>query len=555
MKRKDFIVLFLVTAVFFAGCIGQKPAVPEKQGGTLIFARSGDAVKLDPADVEDGISIDVCSNIYDSLLRFKEGTAEVEPALATSWQSSSDGLVWTFKLRQGVKFHDGTDFKADAVVFSLMRQADKNHPYFKYGQWPYWTYMYTTISNVEAVDDYTVKITLSEPYAPFLTNMAVFTVAIVSPTAYKKDPDNFFKNPVGTGPFKFVEWVKDDHVTLAAFDEYWDGRPFLDQLIWKTIPEASIRLAELEKGTITGYFGVSPDDISKIRNNPNLQLLSAPGLNVGYLAMNTEKKPFGDKRIRQAINYAINKKDIVDNLYRGTGQVAKNPMPPTLWGYNDAIQDYPYDPVKAKALLAEAGYPNGFKTKLWVMPVVRPYMFDPPKIGEAIQSYLKAVGIEAEIVQYDWGTYLSKTASGEHEMCLLGWTGDNGDPDNFLYIHFHSSQAVPPAGNRAFFKNAQVDDLLIKAQRTYDQAQRAKYYEEAQVILHEEAPWVCIAHATDFEAFQKNVNGFVISPLGIRWFNKVWLTKTPAYAESSMVNLPTLAFVALLGIFLLRKNF
>jgi peptide/nickel transport system substrate-binding protein len=553
MKRKDFIVLFLVTAVFFAGCIGQKPAVPEKLGGTLIFARSGDAVRLDPSNVTDGISIDVCANIFDALLKFKPGTTEVAPALATEWSSSGDGLVWTFKLRQGVKFHDGTPFNADAVVFSFERQYNKDSPYYKYGEWEYWTYMYTGIKDVRKIDDYTVKIDLKDPYAPFVTNMALFTVYIVSPTALKADPENFFKKPIGTGPFKFVEWVKDDHITLAANDEYWDGRPYLDQLIWRTIPEASIRLAELEKGTITGYTGVSPDDVAKIEGNSALKLMKQPGLNVGYLAMNCKKKPFTDKRVRQAVNYAINKKDIVDNLYKGTGVVAKNPMPPMLWGYNDAVQDYPYDPAKAKALLAEAGYPNGFKTDFWVMPVVRPYMFDPPKIGEAIQSYLKAVGIDAEIVSYDWGTYLDKTAAGEHTMALLGWTGDNGDPDNFLYVLLGGPNAVPPAGNIAFYVNPQVDDLLLKAQKTYDQSERTKYYEQAQVLIHEDAPWVCIAHAQQMDAFQKNVQGFVQSPVGIRYFDKVYFEKA-GYAQSSIFTPTTLALLALLGIFVLRRK-
>jgi peptide/nickel transport system substrate-binding protein len=354
----------------------------------------------------------------------------------------------------------------------------------------------------------------------------------VSPTNCEKWGDQWFAHPVGTGPFKFVEWVKGDHITLEKNPDYWGEKAKIDQLIFKVIPDASQRLLSLQKGEVQGMEFPNPDDLAKIEQDANLQILSEPGLNVGYLAMNMGtdtpgfEKPFGDVRVRQAINYAINKKAIVDQLYKGTAVVAKNPIPPTLWGYNDAIQDYEYNPEKAKELLKEAGYPNGFKTKLWAMPVSRPYMFDPQKIATAIQADLKAVGIDAEIVTYDWGTYLQKTENGEHPMALLGWTADYADPDDFLYVLLDSDSAtVGSAGNIAFYRNPEVHNLNIQAQRETDQAKRAELYKKVQEIVHNDAPWVPLAHAKQILVFNKNVKGFVLYPTGDYHFETVTITK------------------------------
>ena len=277
--------------------------------------------------------------------------------------------------------------------------------------------MFSDIQKVEKIDDYTVKIVLSKPNAAIMTSLAMFTVAIVSPTNAENGKKMRSNIPVGTGPFKFVEWVKDDHITVEANKEYWRGAPKLDKVIYRVITDPSARLLAIQAGEIQGMEFPDPASLDSIEADSNLQLLTQPGMNVGYLAMNngygyndTNKngmhdanepwvktpgyfEPFTNKSVRQAVNYAINKTSIVKNLYKGTAIVAKNGMPPFMLGYNDAIVDYPYNPVKARELLTEAGYPNGFNTTLWVMPVSRPYMFDPSKIGEAIQSYLEAVNI------------------------------------------------------------------------------------------------------------------------------------------------------------------
>lgn len=528
MKRTLLLTVVAVLLVsLFYGCTPKA-----SQPVTLVFAKAGDAVELDPADVTDGESVTVMNNIFEGLVRYKPGTTEIEPWLATSWDVSSDGLSWTFHLRQGVKFHDGTPFNADAVVFSYERQRDPEHPFHKYGKWEYWGWCFSEIAKTEKVDDYTVKITLSRPFSPFISTMAMFTAYVVSPTNCEKWGDQWFAHPVGTGPFKFVEWVKGDHITLEKNQDYWGEKAKIDKLIFKVIPDASQRFLALQKGEVQGIEFPNPDDLSKIEQDPNLAILSQAGLNVGYLAMNVGEdtpgfqKPFGDVRVRQAINYAINKKAIVDQLYKGTAVVAKNPIPPTLWGYNDAIQDYEYNPTKAKELLKEAGYPNGFKTQLWAMPVSRPYMFDPQKIATAIQADLKAVGIDAEIVSYDWGTYLQKTENGEHPMALLGWTADYADPDNFLYVLLDSDSAtIGSAGNIAFYRNPEVHRLNIEAQKEPDQAKRAELYKQVQQIVHNDAPWVPLAHAKQILVFNKKVQGFVLYPTGDYHFESVTISQ------------------------------
>jgi peptide/nickel transport system substrate-binding protein len=241
--------------------------------------------------------------------------------------------------------------------------------------------------------------------------------------------------------------------------------------------------------------------------------------------MNMDKPPFEKLAVRQAINYAIHKKALVDNLYQGLAVPAVNPIPPTMWGYHTGISGYEYNPEKAKALLAEAGFPNGFKTTLWAMPVPRPYMPQPMKIAQAIQSDLKAVGIEAEIVTYEWGTYLDKVQRGQHDMGILGWTGDNGDPDNFLYVLLDKNATQIPANNIAFYRSEFLHDILVAAQASSDMTQRAELYKQAQEIVFRDAPWVPLVHATQTAAFKKTVKGFQLHPTGSHWFHHVEMLK------------------------------
>jgi len=227
--------------------------------------------------------------------------------------------------------------------------------------------------------------------------------------------------------------------------------------------------------------------------------------------------------VRQAMNYAIDREAIIDAVYGSAGQAAKNPIPPTMWSYNDEIDPYPYDPAKAKELLAEAGYADGFTTDLWAMPVARPYNPNARRIAEIVQADFADIGVEAEIVSYDWGTYLDKTDMGEHTMCMLGWTGDNGDPDNFLFVLLSIPAAEKPAGNVAFWRNEDFNDAIVAAKETFDLEKRIELYRKAQVIFHEEAPWVTLAHSVVTVPVRNNVKDFVIYPTGKRVFQRVWL--------------------------------
>jgi len=543
------------------------PDCPEQTQGslqteehTLIFGCAGDAYKLDPGDVTDGESTLRTDNIFEGLVEFKPHSSEIQPCLATSWTISPDGKNITFVLRQGVKFHDGTDFNASAVVFSFERQYNTSHPYHQYGEWAYWGYEFNDIQKVEKIDNYTVTIVLNRPNAAIMTSLAMFTVAIVSPTNAALWNEAAYKHPVGTGPFKFSEWVINDHITLRANDHYWRDPPKLQKLIFQVNTDPSGRLHELQVNNLQGIEFPDPASFDVILADKNLTFLAEPGMNVGYVAMNNGYgyndsnqngmhdpdepwvqtpgyfEPFTNRSVRQAVNYAINKSSIVKNLYKGIAIVAKNGMPPFMLGYNDDIVDYPYDPTRARELLTEAGYPNGFNVTLWVMPVSRPYMFDPVKIGEAIQAYLAAVNITVQIYQIDWSTYLEKTQAGEHSICLLGWTGDNGDPDNFMNVLYGANQCtLGIATNVAFYNNSEVQDLFTAALHTYNNSERADLYYEAQVIIHDDAPFVYLAHANQHLVFRENVKGFLMNPVGRMFFYPVEIEEIPHETTSAFI--------------------
>jgi peptide/nickel transport system substrate-binding protein len=512
------------TASARTGAPGHAPV----DGGTLVFGRGHDSVRLDPGHETDGESFKVMDNLFENLTAFADTTTEIVPELAYRWDIAPDGLTYTFHLRPGVKFHDGTPLNAEAVLFSLDRQRDKKppHPFHSIGgPYAYWQSMSMDdiVKDIQAADDSTVVFTLKRRNAPFLANLAMGFAGIVSPTALKKYGEDFFKHPSGTGPFRFVEWVNDDRIVLERNPDYWGPKPHLDQVVFKPIPENTVRYLALEDGSIQGMDGINTELAKRLATSRAFDLLMQPGMNVGYLAMNMDKEPFEKPEVRLAINYAINREQIVRSLYGGFGTPAVNPMPPTLWGYNKSITGYPYDPAKAKELLAKAGLPNGFKTVLWAMNGPRPYMPDPLKIAEAIQSDLKAVGIDASIKTLEWGSYLDATQHGKHEMCLMGWTGDNGDPDNFLYVLLSKESTKLPAQNLAFYRSDAVQNLLVKAEEETDQAGRTALYEQAQQIIHDDAPWVPLAHMTQLIAFQKRVHGFPLNPTGKIRFRSVWI--------------------------------
>jgi dipeptide transport system substrate-binding protein len=326
-------------------------------------------------------------------------------------------------------------------------------------------------------------------------------------------PEKIDHNPVGTGPFQLVNYQKDAVIRYKAHPDYWAGKAPIDTLVFSITPDAAVRYAKLQAGECHVMPYPNPADLEAMRNDPALKVLEKEGLNVGYLAFNTEKKPYTDKRVRQALNMAINKDAIIDAIYLGAGKKAKNPIPPTIWSYNDNIKDYPYDPEAAKKLLAEAGYPDGFETDIWAMPVQRPYNPNARRMAEMIQADWAKVGVKAKIVTYEWGEYLKRSKLGEHETVMLGWTGDNGDPDNFLYVLL-GCEAAKDSSNRARWCYKPFNDLLLQAKATSDVDKRTELYMKAQEIFKEEAPWVTIAHSVVFQPMRKEVKNFKIDPFG-----------------------------------------
>ena len=540
MKTKIRIIFFLSVVLIYT-IVGICSA-----NDTLVFGISMDVNELDPGN---SIGFYVVDNLFEGLVKFKSGSTNIEPCLASSWEISGNGKEITFYLRKGIQFHDGTAFNADAVIFSFARQYDPNHPYHQFGKWAVWSSMFSgDIDRIEKIDDYTVKLVLKRPNASILSSLAMCAMSIVSPTNAKQYKEEAFKYPCGTGPFKFVEWVKSDHVTLEANEDYWRERAQLDRLIFKVIPDLSARLMALEVDEVQGIEYPDPVDFNRIKEHDDLVLITEPGMNVGFIAMNTGYgymdsnknglkdaneplvktpgyfEPLTKKNVRQAINMAIDKQSIIDNIYMGRAIKAKNGMPPFMLGYNDKIKDYPYDPERAKELLAEAGYPNGFKVTLHITPVSRPYMFDPPRVAEAIQSYLAAVGIKVKIFQLDLSNFLLELLEGKHQMCLGGWFGDNGDPDNFMNVAYGTnSTSIGTAANFAFYINEQAQELLSKALVTYDEEERAAYYREVQEMIHEDAGWVYLAHETLNMVVWNNIKGFVPNPTGRLFFYPVWI--------------------------------
>ncbi len=529
--------VLLAVSLMLTGCGSQSatsPSAPQAEK-TLIEGRGGDSVSLDPANVTDGESLRVTENIFDTLVAYKPNNTEIIPSLATEWKASPDGKEWTFTLQDGVKFHDGTDFNADAVVFNFQRWMDKSNPYHTGGDFDYFQSMFggfkgdkgCVIADVKALDKTHVQFSLTVPQAPFLANVAMTAFAIASPDAIKKYGDKFGQNPVGTGPFVFKEWKPNDSITVVKNKNFWQkGLPKLDKLIFRVIPDNTARLTALQSGELDLMDGLNPSDAATVKGNSKLQLVTRPSMNVGYLSFNTTKPPFDNVKVRQALSMAVNKKGLVDAFYNGMALPAKNALPPSVWGYNDAVKDYEYNLDAAKKLLAEAGYPNGFETDFWAMPVARQYMPQPQKIAESIQADFAKIGVKTKIVSMEWATYLKKTKNGEHPMALLGWTGDNGDPDNFLYVLLDKDNANPPAAsNISLYKNDKVHELLFKAQITPDIQVRTDLYKQAQLLIHDDAPMVPLVHSTPLLASASYVKGFIAHPTGTERFTEVSIEK------------------------------
>lgn len=511
-------------------------ASPVWAAKTLIYCSEGSPEGFDPALFTAGTTFDASSRaVYNRLVEFVHGGTELEPGLAESWAISDDGLEYTFKLRKGVKFHKTRffkptrDFNADDVIFSLTRQTDKDHPWYSYtagGSYEYANSMAMpeAVKTLVKVDDYTVKLVLAEPQAPMLANLAMDFASILSKEYAEQllsqgKPEQLNLQPVGTGPFMFLMYQKDAVIRYRAHGDYWAGKQPLDNLIFAITTDASVRLQKLKTGECHIYPYPHPADLPLIAKDSSLTTKQSEGLNVGYLAFNTQQPPFDNVKVRRALTLAVNKQAILDAVFQGAGRAATNPIPPTMWSYNTDVPADTFDLKAAKALLEEAGI-SELEMNLWAMPVQRPYNPNARRMAEIIQADFAKIGVKVNIVSYEWGEYLSRSKDVKRDgAILMGWTGDNGDPDNFLGVLL-SCEGVG-AANRAQWCNEEFDQLIKEARRTSDQAKRTELYKQAQLIFKEQAPWVAIAHSVVFKPMSKKVKNFHIDPLGYHRFDGV----------------------------------
>ena len=512
-------------------------AIGAANAKSLVYCSEGSPENFTPAMNTTGTSLDAARPVYNKLVQFTPGTTTVEPGLAEKYEISADGLVITFHLRKGVKFHSGVngftptrDLTAEDVIWSFERQSKPDHPYAKVsgGAYDYFNDMGMPdllASIAKGADDLTVVMTLKEPNAPILANLAM-DFATIQSAEYadylmkKGTPEQFDQIPVGTGSFQFVDYQKDAVIRFKAFAEGWAGKPKVDDLIFAITPDATARYAKMKANECQVMIAPNPADLAEMRTNKDIQLIEQAGLNIGYLSMNVTKAPFDKKEVRQAIAMGIDRDSILKEVYQGAGQKAKNPIPPTIWSYDDSTVDYEYNPEKAKEMLKAAGVTT-LETDLWWMPVQRPYNPNAKRMAEMMQADLAKLGINAKLVSYEWGEYRKRLQAGEHQMGLLGWTGDNGDPDNFMFLAGCGKDGKPAAQNLSKWCNEQFDADMYKARTLTDQAERTKIYQDMQKIHHDEVPWLNIAHSTVFEPVRKEVSGYKVSPLGAHEFQNV----------------------------------
>ncbi|WP_350343479.1 glutathione ABC transporter substrate-binding protein [Proteinivorax tanatarense] len=487
--------LVLVLSVALVGCGG------EGQLGdldNLVVAQGSDADSLDPHATNDQPSSRVKKQIYETLITQDENM-ELQPGLAKEWEQIDD-LTFEFVLEEGVMFHNGEELKASDVEFTLLRALDSAHVGHIVGA--------IDAESIEVIDDYTIRFATKEPFAPILAHLAHPASSILNQKAVEEHGDDYFRNPVGTGPYMFDSWDQGDRIELVKFDDYRGEGGHIPRITFRNIAQDSNRTIELETGDIHIAYDIVPTDIDRLEADPNVDLVVDPNFSTTYLGFNLLKEPFDNVKVRQAINYAIDVDSIIDSVMEGSGEIATGPIGPQVWGANEDLDPYGHDVEKAKELLAEAGYEDGFSTTIWTNDnrIRR-------DIAVMVRNQLEQIGIDAEIETMEFGAYLDETAAGNHDMFLLGWVTVTGDPDYGLYSVFHSEEHGA-AGNRTFYSNDRVDELLEIGRTTVDEDVRQEAYAEAQEIIRDEAPWLFLNTGEDRTGVNAGLEGFINHPGG-----------------------------------------
>lgn len=513
MKRNVFalkITCFFICALLV---LALTTGISAQETKRLIVAMISEPASLDVARVPDVPSYWVIEQTGNRLVRFNEDM-ELEPELAESWEWLDD-LTLEFYLREGVVFHNGEPFTAHDVKYTLERRLDPalgspNAAFVRQ----------IDLDTVEIIDDYTIRFSTQSPFVPILNNLAHSSGIILNQKAVEKYGEDYGQNPVGTGPFKFVEWASGDYVRLERFDDYWEGPALVDELEFRFIEQAANRTIELETGRVHIAEDIAPSDLQRIENHPQIDLIRDLDLMVSYAGMNNKRAPFDDIRVRQAMNYAIDVETLVEAVYEGLGTKAQAPVNFTILDPEETLADikqYPYDPAKAQELLAEAGYPDGFEFTLITD------MFDQRvNTAEIMQAYLSMIGVRMNIEIVEWSVLLDRAGNrGDYDMMLLSWTSSSGDPEMSTRPFY--SGAHGGGGNRVWYTNEKVDELLEAGMRETDPIKRYNLYREAQIIIAEEAPWVFIQFGEQAIGVRKEVSGFVIHPNARHRFHTVSL--------------------------------